>query len=173
MWHKYHSWYFQLMKFFQISLTQQLVKLRVEISKYHLCYLCQISPQIMLLHILINYNNIFVVLFNFRSSSVADQAMEVIITLLKPKYQEIEKGSWRLVLRSILFSCLIKGLCWHVISTDFLSMRVGVDAVNDVLRSSLQLLGNAVVKNETTQGLVWKKCFPQFFLWVLLSRGKH
>lgn len=48
--------------------------------------------------------------------------------------------------------------------TDFLSMYVGVDAVNDVLRSSLQLLGNAVVKNETTQGLVWKKCFPQFFL---------
>ena len=48
--------------------------------------------------------------------------------------------------------------------TDFLSMYVGVDAVNDVLRSSLQLLGNAVVKNETTQGLVWKKCFSQFFL---------
>ncbi|XP_073253068.1 ataxin-10-like [Porites lutea] len=70
------------------------------------------------------------------SSSVADQAMDVIITLLKPKYQEIERG---------------------------------VDAVNDVLRSSLQLLGNAVVKNETTQGLVWKKCFPQFFLDVFSS----
>ncbi|KAM7433059.1 Ataxin-10 [Porites harrisoni] len=70
------------------------------------------------------------------SSSVADQAMEIIITLSKPKYQEIERG---------------------------------VDAVNDVLRSSLQLLGNAVVKNETTQGLVWKKCFPQFFLDVFSS----
>ena len=160
-------------KFFHISLTQQLVKLRIAISKYHLCYLCQISPQIMLLPILINYNNIFVVLSNFRSSSVADQAMDIIITLSKPKYQEIERGSWRLVLRSIPFSCLVRGLCWHVIPTCFLSLRVGVDAVNDVLRSSLQLLGNAVVKNETTQGLVWKKCFSQFFLWVLLSCGKH
>ena len=79
-------------KFFQISLTQQLVKLCIAISKYHLCYLCQISPQIMLLPILINYNNIFVVLSNFRSSSVADQAMDIIITLSKPKYQEIERG---------------------------------------------------------------------------------
>ena len=47
----------------------------------------------MLLPILINYNNIFVVLSNFRSSSVADQAMDIIITLSKPKYQEIERGS--------------------------------------------------------------------------------
>ena len=34
-----------------------------------------------------------IVMSNFRSSSVADQAMDVIITLLKPKYQEIEGGS--------------------------------------------------------------------------------
>ena len=35
---------------------------------------------------------ILLLLSNFRSSSVADQAVDVIITLLKPKYQEIERG---------------------------------------------------------------------------------
>ena len=41
---------------------------------------------------------------------------------------------------------------------------VAADAVNDAVRSSLQLLGNTVVRNEANQQLVWKKCFPQFFL---------
>ena len=119
---------------------------------------------------LIKYDNIITVMSNFRSSSVADQAMDVIITLLKPKYQEIERGrrTWACFKVNLLLpfgkKIVAERYNQHVVLTDFLSMYVGVDAVNDVLRSSLQLLGNAVVKNETTQGLVWKKCFPQFFL---------
>ena len=65
----------------------------------------------MMLLMLIKYNNIIIVMSNFRSSSVADQAMDVIITLLKPKYQEIERGSRMLILRLIPFSCLAKELC--------------------------------------------------------------
>ena len=65
--------------------------------------------------VLIKYNNIIIVMPNFRFSGVADHAMDVIITLLKPKYQEIERGSQRLVLRSIItFSCLVKRLCWEL-----------------------------------------------------------
>ncbi|XP_078369346.1 ataxin-10-like isoform X2 [Oculina patagonica] len=70
------------------------------------------------------------------SSGVLEHVMDITVILLKPKFQESEKGS---------------------------------DAVNNVVRSSLQLLGNTVVKNEATQQFVWKKCFPQFFLNVFSS----
>lgn len=43
------------------------------------------------------------------------------------------------------------------------------DAVNDAVKSSLQLLGNTVVKNDATQQFVWNMCFPNFFLSVLSS----
>ena len=43
IWHKYHSWYFKIVS-----------NLRMTISKYHSCYLCQISLQIMLLPIQIS-----------------------------------------------------------------------------------------------------------------------
>ncbi|KAJ7357673.1 Ataxin-10 [Desmophyllum pertusum] len=70
------------------------------------------------------------------SSGVLEHVMDTTVILLKPKFQESDKGA---------------------------------DAVNDAVRSSLQLLGNTVVKNDITQQFVWKKCFPQFFLNVFSS----
>ncbi|XP_022785981.1 ataxin-10-like isoform X2 [Stylophora pistillata] len=49
----------------------------------------------------------------------------------------------------------------------------GSDVVSDAIKSSLQLLGNTVVKNNATQQFVWNKCFPNFFLSVMSSANHN
>ncbi|XP_068702256.1 ataxin-10-like isoform X2 [Montipora foliosa] len=50
----------------------------------------------------------------------------------------------------------------------FLENKNGTE-IAAAVQSGLQLLGNAVVKNDATQELMWNCCFPQFFLDVLSS----
>ena len=71
---------------------------------------------------------------------------------------------WPYICRVCLVTIVTENVFTAKICYFYLKCLLASDAVNDAVKSSLQLLGNTVVKNDATQQFVWNMCFPNFFL---------